>query len=156
DRYLANGTPDPSFAISGTNSIPSHLGNAAVLADGTLIGLGLTYATYAPRTDPRNRPSTFDAVVVDSAGSIDAALASNFLAQMIRCSPSGTAVPGTPGLPVIVVTPDDQIILGYGACMLRLNRDASLDMSFGANGVSSIDNGGLSIAQALRLKDGSV
>ena len=159
-RYLPDGTLDLTFGQAATGFTASHGGNAAILPDGTAIGLGVTYSIGFML--PQARPYAFDAVVIDANGRQNPGLAAQFRAQMVRCSPSGTVAPGSPEpvrgytAPIVEPAPNDQIIFGYGSCMMRLNRDATLDMSFGAGGVSQVDNAGLSIWRALVLKDGSV
>jgi hypothetical protein len=106
-----------------------------------------------------NHPFSFHAVVVDATGQLDAALADRFLVQMIRCSPSGTADLSSvwPKVaPVVQRTRDDRILFAFGSCMLRLNRDATPDSSFGSDGMSIVDNAGLPVQQVLILEDGSV
>jgi hypothetical protein len=104
---------------------------------------------------------TFDAVAIDAAGRENPALAARFLAQMVRCSPTGTADLGMIGFPwsgdpVVQWTRDDRIVFAYGACMLKLNPDATPDDTFGFDGLSLVDNADLAIAQVQILADGSV
>ena len=156
-RYLSTGKLDASYAQAGTFTTPSHAGNAAILTDGTTISLGATY--YRTFISGLSRPFSFHAVVVDATGQPDSALADRFLAQMIRCSPSGTAdVSSAPGrtTPVVQRAPDDRIIFAFGSCMLKLNRDATPDSSFGVNGLSNVDNAGLPVRQILILQDGTI
>jgi uncharacterized delta-60 repeat protein len=157
-RYLPNGALDSSYAEAGTHAVASHMGNAAILADGTVIGLGVTYDHYVGQS---SRPMTFDAVVVDAAGRANPALAARFLTQMVRCSPTGTADLRTIGrfwsaVPVVQWTRDDRIVFAYGACMLKLNPDATPDHAFGSDGLSLVDNAGLHVQQVQVLADGSV
>jgi len=157
-RYLPNGALDSTYAEAGTHAVASHRGNAAILADGTVIGLGVTYDRYVGQS---SRPTTFDAVVVDAAGRANPALASRFLTQMVRCSPTGSADLGTIGhggstIPVVQWTRDDRIVFAYGPCMLKLNPDATPDDAFGSDGLSQVDNEGLAISQVQILADGSV
>jgi uncharacterized delta-60 repeat protein len=157
-RYRPNGTLDSTYAEAGTHTVASHRGNAAILADGTVIGLGVTYDLNVAQT---SRPMTFDAVAIDAAGRANPTLAARFLTQMVRCSPTGTAdlgMIGFPwsGAPVVQWTRDDRIVFAYGSCMLRLNPDATPDQAFGSGGLSLVDNAGLAIAQVQILADGSV
>jgi hypothetical protein len=97
--------------------------------------------------------------VVDAAGQSNATLAERFLAQMIRCSPSGTADVSSvsPKLaPVVQRDGDDRIFFAFGSCMLKLNPDATPDGTFGSDGRSSIDNAGLHVHQVLILGDGRI
>jgi uncharacterized delta-60 repeat protein len=152
-RYLFNGTLDSSFGLAGTESKPSHTGNAAIWADGSVAGLGIAYsnAFYPPLHYYR-----FDAVVLDASGQPDPALGERFLTQMIRCNPSGTAdLPGI-RVPVVQKSSGDRIIFAHGSCMLQLERDGTPDATFGSGGLSDVDNAGLLVAQAIVLKDGSV
>jgi len=158
-RYLPNGTLDSTYAEAGTHAVASHRGNAAILADGTVIGMGVTYDRNVDRTS--SRPLTFDAVAIDAAGRANPALAARFLAQMVRCSPTGTADLGRYGrgwgeVPVVQWTRDDRIVFAYGSCMLKLNPDATPDDAFGSDGLSQVDNEGLAIHQVQILADGSV
>lgn len=165
-RYLPNGTLDASYGMDGTNFTASHVGNAAVLADGTTISLGATYHYWLSAAPHPARPYAFDAVVVDANGRNDTALAARFLAQMILCNASGTAIPSSDvgsltsanvTAPVVEVTPQDQIIFAHNSCILRLNRDGNLDTTFGTGGLSKIDNPDrLPTTRVLILKDGGM
>ena len=153
-RYLSNGTLDASFGQSGTEPTASHTGNAAILADGSVAGLGVTYSHFL--FPPGPLIYAFDAVAIDTGGQPNPAVTVQFLTQMIRCSPSGTAAVTSFGAPVVRTSADDHIIFAYGSCMLKLNRDATPDNTFGSSGLSDVDNAGLSVTQGLVLKDGSV
>src|SRR5262249_45096625 len=99
----------------------------------------------------------FQAVVVDANGESNTPLAQQFLDQMIRCSPSGTAVPGVvPYQPMVQRTADDKILFAFGGCMLKLDRDGVPDPSFGSGGISVVANAGLAVRRLLLLKDGSI
>ncbi|MFO1311558.1 MAG: hypothetical protein U1F41_05765 [Burkholderiales bacterium] len=147
------------YGVRGSAVVDSHAGNAAILRDGRVVSLGLTYRFAAVTSDPAaDVPVTFDAVALNAVGRRVPALESLFLAQMVRCSPSGTPIPGANRneVPVTVATPNDQIIFAFGPCMLRLNADGTADTSFGTGGMSVIDNAGLPVHRVIVLPDGSL
>ena len=158
-RFVSRQFSDGAYGIGGNAVVDSHAGNAAVLSDGSLVSLGLTYRSMSQFFNPSlNVPVTFDVVAMNAAGRRVPALEALFLAQMVRCSPTGAAVQESYKIlrPALAVTPTDKILFALGPCMMRLNPDGTADMSFGTGGVSTIDNAGLQVVRLLLMPDGSM
>lgn len=155
-QNLPNGSSDSSYGVAGSNFVDSHQGNVAILSDGTSISLGITWYLLPSTGIFQYYGATADAVVVDTKGRSDPALAAQFRSQMIRCNPSGTADMSQQARPGVDVTPADQVIYSHGSCVLRLNRDGTPDATFGTGGLVQLDNDGLALTRVLVRKDGGI
>jgi hypothetical protein len=155
-RYKPDGTLDADYGTAGSSDTLSHTGNAAVLSDGTVVALGLSYRLCGPVVlcGPGDfaRPPDFDAMVVDARGQPAASLAAAFRAQMERCRPPNGKVSS---MPLVEATSDDKVLFAYDACLLRLGRDSQPDNDFGSGGMAQIDNGELPVTRLVIAEDGS-
>ncbi len=157
-RYLSSGAPDTTYSQVGLFEQPLQSGGAAILSDGSVIALGATYNFPGVGVGGILAPYTFQATVVNAAGTRDTNLEAQFLQQIIRCSPTGgPVISGSPPfyLPFVDALAGDKILFAFRGCMLRLNKDGTPDTTFGGNGLSQADDGGYEVVKVLTLKDGS-
>jgi uncharacterized delta-60 repeat protein len=146
---------------SGDTVVDFHAGSPAILSDGRVVSLGLTYLTFglSSHLPPEVRellvPPRFDVVALNIVGRRDPAVEARFLAQMTRCI-AGTGVSLDKTVPAVAVMPDDRIVFAFGPCVLRLHPDGTPDPTFGTSGMSTIDNGGLHVTRLLVMPDGRV
>lgn len=148
EMYDRSGRLVPSYGVAGAATSPLQEGGAAILSDGTVVALGVT---WSERYGEPAAPGAFNATVVLADGQRDVVLSPAFAAQMRRCGTPGTGPLQTP--PSVAVTPDDRIVFAWRGCMLRLLRDATPDPSFGQNGMSLVDNLDMEIESLFVLGD---
>jgi Repeat of unknown function (DUF5648) len=163
----ATSDPGPTYftetlqpdTLGGTLALgrTSHTGDAAILGDGSVVSIGATYGQFM--VGPMQRPQMLDVIATVPEGSIlfgfDDPLAAHFLASATPCGTSGTPLLENRSPPALAASATDRVLLALGPCMMRMNRDGSLDKTFGDNGISIVAGGGPDVLRLLVLPDGS-
>lgn len=145
-RFLPNGAPDPSFGVNGMalatipGSQSEHFYDAAVLSDGTLVGVGSTYngnrdRALVVRLDPDGTPDTQTPGGAFQIFELTDGLAGHFNSQFLS---------------VLALDGGDYIIGGNGVSsgpynmvtqLRRYHADGSPVAGFGSNGIASSSTG---------------
>jgi uncharacterized delta-60 repeat protein len=147
-RYLPNGAPDPSFGVNGkaTFDVPATreiIRDIALQADGKIVAVG-------------NADLDFLALRLNGNGSVDPTFGGNgFVVTNIGIADEAKAVDIQPDGRIIVAGRTDQAPTRFG--VVRYTVQGALDITFGGDGIATVEFGQGDVAFALTLQpDGKI
>ncbi|MGH9763310.1 MAG: hypothetical protein ACREAC_20975, partial [Blastocatellia bacterium] len=150
-RYDADGQPDLNFGTRGKVSIPGLISSIVLQPDGSIVGAGFT-------TGPSNLSGNLSVFRVNTAGSLDPGFGSAGVAEV---SITGSDL----GFELVLQTDGKIVIAGTslgtssttGFELARLNKDGSIDTTFGIGGKVITQIGAVSFACSVALQaDGKI